>query len=100
MPSSSASSSSLLKLPNIWTIIEQMLVVFPISLGRVSYNFRQKDGFSFGELVYIRFLYDCSWRFFSSHSFEFKVFGDCRENLATLNEIDFDVVFGLEFFIR
>ena len=36
-------------------------------------HFRQKDGFSFGELVYVRFLYDCSWRFFNSHSFEFKI---------------------------
>ena len=25
---------------------------------------------------------------------------DCRENLAIVNEIDFHVVFGLEFFIR
>jgi len=25
---------------------------------------------------------------------------NCRENLAIINEIDFNVVFGLEFFIR
>ena len=28
-----------------------------------------------------------------SHSFESKIFGDCRENLAIVNEIDFNVVF-------
>ena len=45
-------------------------------------HFRQTDGFSFGKLVYIRFFYYCSWRFFNSHSFECKTFVDCRENFT------------------
>ena len=33
--------------------------------------------------------------FFYNHSFEFKTFRDCRENLAIINKIDFNVVFDL-----
>ena len=45
-------------------------------------HFRQTDGFSFGKLVYIRFFYYSSWRFFNSHSFECKTSVDCRENFT------------------
>lgn len=55
--------------------LEEWVIILPP-------HFRQTDGFSFGKLVYIRFFYYCSWRFFNSHSFECKTFVDCRENFT------------------